>query len=338
MFIYGKTNDPNVLSFFCYYSMYDLDEILNQRGLHIAHLNVRSMVNKWDINKANFMDSGIHVLSFSKTWLHALLPDNQFCLRNNYALLRNDRKWNDAYDNNSPPPPAPPKKGGGTCIYIDNKLDFSDSDYSHFNISTINLEVQWVSIAQKPNKTILIGNIYRPPQGSATDCIDLLENILTNIIAYKIEVILMGDLNLDLLDNNIKSAKYLLSTLKQLGLRQLIKEPTRYSQNKDSCLDLCFTNSDIIARSGVCNVNISDHQMILLTRKKAKFTKLKCDFIGRSYRNYDVSLFQDRIKDSNWNFLNSADSLEKQWDNWLYIISKAINFLKGTAWHLADLK
>ena len=36
--------------------MYDLDEIQNQRGLHIAHLNVRSMVNKWDNIKANFMN------------------------------------------------------------------------------------------------------------------------------------------------------------------------------------------------------------------------------------------------------------------------------------------
>ena len=82
-------------------------------------------------------------------------------------------------------------------------------------------------------------------------------------MANKIEIILMDDFDLDLLDNIIKSAKELLSTLKQLDLRQLIKEPTRYSQNKDSCLDLFLTNSDIIVRSGVCNVNISDHQMIL---------------------------------------------------------------------------
>ena len=302
--------------------MYDLDEIQNKRGLHIAHLNVRSMVNKWDNIKANFMDSGIHVLSFSETWLHTLLPDNNFCLGTNYTLLRNDRKWNDANDIN-----CPPKKGGGTCIYINNKLDFSDNDFSRFNTSTINLEAQWVSILQKPNKTILIGNLYRPPQGNASECIDLLENILTSINADKIEIILMGDLNLDLHDNNIRPAKELLSTLKQLGLRQLIKEPTRYSQNKDSCLDLFFTNSDIIERSGVCNVNISDHQMILLTRKKAKFIKLKCDFNGRSYRNYDAAILQDRIKNSNWDFLNSTDSLEIQWDKWLDIITKEMNIM-----------
>ena len=70
----------------------------------------------------------------------------------------------------------------------------------------------------------------------------------------------MGDLNLDKLDKNNHLAKEAVNTMKQLVLRQLIKELTRYSQNKDSCLDLSFTNSDIIAKSGVCNVNISDHQ------------------------------------------------------------------------------
>ena len=51
-----------------YYSMHDLNEIRNTRGLYITHLNE----NKWDNIKANFLDPGIHVLAFSATWLHAL--------------------------------------------------------------------------------------------------------------------------------------------------------------------------------------------------------------------------------------------------------------------------
>ena len=77
-----------------------------------------------------------------------------------------------------------------------------------------------------------------------------------------------------------------------LGLRQLITEVTRYSPIKDSCLGLFFTNSDIISKVDVSNVDISDHQTIILTRKKPKFVKRKCDFIGRSYRNYSKDIFQ----------------------------------------------
>ena len=47
----------------------------------------------------------------------------------------------------------------------------------------------------------------------------------------------MGDLNIDIMDKNNNSVKELLNVTKQLGLCQLFKEPTRYSQDKDSCLD-----------------------------------------------------------------------------------------------------
>ena len=66
--------------------MYDLNEIKDAKGLHIAHLNVRSLVNKWDNIKANFMNSGIHVLTFSESWLHELLPTNLFDLGPDFTL------------------------------------------------------------------------------------------------------------------------------------------------------------------------------------------------------------------------------------------------------------
>ena len=133
-------------------------------------------------------------------------------------------------------------------MYINNKLSFSDNAYAHFNTSTIDLEAQWVSITQQPNKTIL----YRPPQGNVSNCIDFLVDVLIkNIDLHKTEVFLIGDLNLDILDKDNFSAKQIINTMKQLRLCLFIKEPTRYSRNKDSCIDLIITNSDIIAKSGV---------------------------------------------------------------------------------------
>ena len=83
--------------------MYDLNEISNTKGMHMAHLNIRSLVNKWDNTIANFMNSGIDTLSFSETWLHSQLPDNMFHMSDDYTLLRFDRNWNDNNNPNSPP-------------------------------------------------------------------------------------------------------------------------------------------------------------------------------------------------------------------------------------------
>ena len=302
--------------------MYDLNDIKNTKGMHIAHLNVRSLVNKWDNIKANFLDSGIHVLSISESWLHELLPDNLFCLSNNYVLIRNDRSWNDAHNSS-----LPPKKGGGICMYVSNKLDFSDTNFAHLNSSNKDLESQWVSVAQKPNKTILLGNLYRPPQGDIQFFFDMIENKLEDVDLQWTEVILMGDINIDLLDKQNNAGKELLDLMKQLGLRQLIRDPTQYSQHKNSCIDLFFTNSDIIANSGVCNVNISDHQMILLTRKKIKLHKQKCSFIGRSYRNYNKEIFQERLTQADWTFLQNDLTVQEQWDKWLNNIHDILNVM-----------
>ena len=290
--------------------MYNLSDIKNAKGLHIAHLNTRSLMNKWDNLKANFMDSGLHILTFSETWLHDQLPNSLIDLGHDYLLFRNDRKWNDLSDLNSTP-----KRGGGVCMYIRNNLHSSEVAYAHYNKSNKNVESQWVAIYQKPNKTILIGNLYRPPQGDIEKCIEYLDDVLSDIDLDKIEVILMGDLNIDILDTNKNAGKDLINMCKQHGLKQLINEPTSYSQVKDSCLDLFFTNSDIIAKSGVSNLNISDHQMILLTRKKPKLIKQKCDFVGRSYRNYNKELFQEQIQNANWDFLHSELPTDEQWVN-----------------------
>ena len=81
---------------------------------------------------------------------------------------------------------------------------------------------QWISITQKPNKSILLGNLYRPPQGDVLTCLEIIENKLSDINLQKVEVILMGDLNIDLLDLHSNIAKYLIHKKRQLGLRQLI--------------------------------------------------------------------------------------------------------------------
>ena len=210
-------------------------------------------------------------------------------------------------------------------MYINNRLQFSEIHYSCYNTSNKDLESQWVSIYQNPNKTILIGNLYRPPKGDSGKCLELIDDILSDIDLQRIEVILIGHLNLDILDKNNADAKQLINMAKQLGLRQLIKEPTRYSPYKDSCLDLIFTNSNIIARAGVGNVNMSDHQIIIMTRKKAKTTKQKCEFIGRSYRNYNKVDFQEQIRLADWEFLDENLTIDDQWDRFQQNISTIID-------------
>ena len=96
---------------------------------------------------------------------------------------------------------------------------------------------------------------------------------------------------------------------------QLIKDPTR----GNNCIDLMFTNSCDIASAGVWSINISDHDMIFVTKKKVCAKRKKVEFLGRSYRNYNRDLFQLRLRHFNWdNFWQLRDPS----DCWDYILSR----------------
>ena len=50
-----------------------------------------------------------------------------------------------------------------------------------------------------------------------------------------------------------------------------------------TCIDLCFTNSNIVAGAKVCDVSLSDHELILVTLKKESNIKAKGTFWGQGY-------------------------------------------------------
>ena len=115
-------------------------------------------------------------------------------------------------------------------------------------------------------------------------------------------------------DKRSEHTKKLKSTLKQYGIAQLINKPTRYSELIDSCLDLVCSNSEHIANSVVCNLNLSDHELVLITRKKINIKQEKMSFTGRSYKNYDKVLFTARLLNQDWLVFDSKRDPEILWN------------------------
>ena len=51
------------------------------------------------------------------------------------------------------------------------------------------------------------------------------------------------------------------------GLRQLIKSPTRITENKSSLLDVLTNSREEIPQVGMIDIDVSDHQLIYCTGK-----------------------------------------------------------------------
>ena len=241
--------------------------VFKEKGFHLMHQNIRSLFckNKFDMFKQQMSLADISVICLSETWLKKGLPSNVINIPN-YSITRLDRSWEENGN---------VKKGGGLCMYINKNINFSDTNLSELNLSSVDIEIQWITIKLPKIREIVIGNVYRPPQGDHKPFYKHINHCLDRLNSkYERDIFLMGDFNINLNKSSNKDSKDLINLFNSFGLRQMIKETTRYG-NKNSCIDLIFTNSHYISDSGTLNLNYSDHQAVYISRKKLKIKDKK---------------------------------------------------------------
>ena len=278
--------------------MAEVVKLVKGKGQCIMHMNAQSIRNKFSILKKELKTQGVGILLFSETWLTSMNPDEDFYFEE-YNLYRWDRIRH--------------KNGGGLCAYINEDLTCSTVTYGNLNVSTVDIEIQWLKITKGKAKQMLIANIYRPPEGNKQNFITLLKGMLTKIENLDLlDVIITGDFNIDVLtESNIKDNLY--SNMADFGLKQLIHEPTRNKASK-TCIDLIFTNIVHITSSGVALLNISDHLPVFMTVKQQVFGVETKTFRGRSYKNYNKPVFEERFRNLLWQNFDDSQDVEYCWD------------------------
>ena len=100
------------------------------------------------------------------------------------------------------------------------------------------------------NKTILLSLVYRPPNSPAQTLADIENSIDLACDTNIGNIVITGDFNLNYLDASSK--RKITSVFNQYNLTQLIREPTHFTENSSSLLDLVFTNNpQFVILSGV---------------------------------------------------------------------------------------
>lgn len=161
----------------------------------------------------------------------------------------------------------------GVVVYASKNIDSSsyEPDGSEGNFLVLKIE----------NDTTIVCS-YRPPSFKnpriyIESLNDILKEIKTNT------VILTGDINLDIMPNNIgrQSSNYL-NMLATMGYKQCIDIPTR----KNSCLDHFMVKSLNHSIKTVVFDEFTDHSPILLYINKIKLNKSKTEY-EKTILNYD---------------------------------------------------
>ncbi|MCG7879943.1 MAG: reverse transcriptase domain-containing protein [Candidatus Thiodiazotropha endolucinida] len=259
--------------------------------LSILHLNIRSIRNKIDYIKDHFLD--FDILCFTETHL-----DHQIT---NDTLLLSDT-FNEPYRRDRT------NHGGGLLVYINSQLNHS----RRTDLEIYCPESIWVEIKVN-NINYLLGLFYSPRTADVT----FFENLNLNIEkAYDLtrNLIILGDLNEDLFNDNYQNLKELILLN---SLQNTVTVATRQSALLDPIIifdDMQFLDSGTIDTPS----DISDHKATYIrlpfyyqcqtTYKRLIWLYKRADYIKLKelIRNYDWRiLLEGSFNDACVNFTNT---------------------------------
>ncbi|CAH2016088.1 unnamed protein product [Acanthoscelides obtectus] len=143
--------------------------------LKFGHINCRSVLSGFHEFSTLVQKNNLDIVGISETWLSKDISNDHIRM-NGYNCYRCDRDG----------------RGGGVAVFVNN----------HYNSSIISfgqgLEYIWLKV-QLPKQKVAIGIFYRPPHSSVTEAGNTFDNMLPAILAEYDDIILAGDINVNLL-------------------------------------------------------------------------------------------------------------------------------------------
>ena len=289
-------------------SNYLLDLGLTCKGFRMGHINVQGVSNKIDQVRL-LLESDknlIHVLGLSETKLNGNHPESVFEINGYQTPYRRDRKTN---------------SGGGLLIYIKNGVSASRrSDLEHENLECI-----WTEVKPVKSKSFLVGNIYRPPN-SSIQWNAIFEDCMETVLREEKEIYIMGDINRDLLNNQIKTAWT--DYMEPFGLTQLVSEATRVTSDSRTLIDHIYSNCpENVTSLDVPKIGLSDHYPIFFTRKMhvqpPKMSHYTISY--RSFKHFDELKFVEDLQSVPWDTIKLFDDTDDILEAWLDLFLQVVD-------------
>ena len=284
---------------------FNVKDFTRARGLKVAHINIRSVINKTDTLEILLKDKSFDVFTVSETWLKPQIPDCEVNI-SGYSCVRQDRLE---------------KIGGGTMIYVRDGVPYRHRQDLGGGVT----ESCVIEITRPKCKKLLIWTVYRAPNTNLEDAIEEIQDRLLNI-PDSFELVLLGDFNVNFLEVNKTAKRKLMRIANLYDLEQLILQPTRITSSSKSLIDLLFTNScHRVVDCGVINLTLSDHSLIFCVLKSGCPKAPGRSIQYRSYKNYSKANFVNELKEINWETVENDPDINAAVNKWNALFTKTAN-------------
>ena len=235
---------------------------------------------------------------------------------------------------------------GGVSIFCSKSLKCIKVD----QLSISNPTIECCTVNLKLSKNVIIIGVYRPHPDSYDNFSVVLESILADSLLQGSNVVICGDFNINMMNVGSEPCDSLLNLLNSYNFKNILKEPTRFSElSQSSLLDQYFVNFSNINSSGILMFELTDHCPIFLhvnIESLESHIPLKYNF--RIHNEESLLLFIMKVSMINWDFTVDGD-LDQNIKRFLDILNgiycktfhkkTKIFHMRGTApWVTRDLK
>ena len=257
---------------------------------------VRSLKNRehYTLAKDIVVKNKLDVFTVSETWLDSTVSDVEVEIPG-FKIHRLDRET---------------KTGGGICTFA--KEEFKVGRLSNLSyITESGLHMLWLKIQTRNWKSFLICTTYKPPSVSP-NCFDTnFSETLIEALSLNKPVYILGDLNCNMLDGNDPACQSLTKFCSSFNFSQLIKQPTRVTENSKTLIDAFLTSTpNLVAETKVIPVSISDHDLVFASLKLKKERTKPVYIYARSYKRYNREAFLKDMSNAPWSVVDCFDDLE----------------------------
>lgn len=261
-----------------------------QKGFYTAHVNICSIM----AHLTEFFDivrrESFHVVGITETWLRPGIESDILQI-DGYKFVRRDRFC---------------RRGGGLGVYVKSNLKFDIIKTSD------EIEQLWIKLFLD-DFTVAFGIVYKPPEQSYVDFFSKFEATASEIMFQVEQVICVGDFNIDLMRPEAPNSRYAYKIFEGLGLKQLINEPTRLTDNSATMIDLILSNDHIgTISSGTIPDRIADHQLVF-SKFKINTSKGSQVFkIIRDYKEINIVNFENQLESIPWRGIYDINDVDKK--------------------------
>lgn len=279
---------------------------LSNKILTAFHVNIRSIKKNFN-ELTSFLETYnlkyCDVIVLTESW--QLECGDNFCIEG-YTMYYNKADFN---------------KNDGTVVYIRSNLKHTVT-HTKLNLSKVTLTDVGLSVG---GVSVRVSCMYRPPSSSTPHFLSDIEAYFSAPITSQIDV-LLGDINLNLLDEHSDEIVTYTSILNHFGLVSAINSPTRVTTDSSTNLDHIFLRKNVGTNlkysSFIIQSAITDHYPTMLNINSTSENQANGDMsIAHTFTKINYMLLGELIENHNFDSIyNTQDS-----DSALTILNETIS-------------